>query len=115
VENMCDPTNTKKFNKMLHKCCRCAYVHTKTVTLCEQDMVQLWTAWHKVMWLNACEESGLEHESFHWLRQAHCFKKWNSWQLVVKVVYQFVFVMFLRPFSNRPDSNPRKRECVVGM
>jgi hypothetical protein len=37
-------------------------------------MVLLWVACHKVIWLNAGEESGLEHDSFHWLRHISCFK-----------------------------------------
>jgi len=69
---MCEIHPTRRDLTKFHKCHRCACVHTKTVTFCAKDMVQLWASCHKVMWLNACEECGLEHESLHWLRLVYC-------------------------------------------
>ena len=71
---ICAIQPTRRDLTKCYKSSRCAYVHTKTVTLCEQVMVQLWAICRKVIWLNACEGSWLEHVSLHWLRQVSSFK-----------------------------------------
>jgi len=71
---MCAIRHTGRDITKCYECSLSKYVDTKTVTLCEQDIVQLWAACDQLIWLYACGESGLEQESLHWLRQVSSFK-----------------------------------------
>jgi hypothetical protein len=80
------------------------------VQLCEQDMVQLWATSHKVICLNAYEESALTHESF---ALVETYSAWIVQFMAFNCEGNFPNSFswyFSDPSDNQHNSNPKNRE-----